>query len=98
MHIEVDNSVKPVQQKRRPIAIHYLDKFKEHIEELHRAGVVSGPLTSESARGWIHNVVITQKSWTDKKTRVNLDTRPMKDYLALPHPHTTRAQAQLCWV
>ena len=36
--------------------------FKEQIEELHRAGVISGPLTSESARGWIHNVVITQKS------------------------------------
>ena len=85
MHIEVDNSVKPDQQKRRPIAIHYLDKFKEHIEELHRAGVVSGPLTSESARGWIHNVVITQKSWTDKKIRVNLDTRPMKDVVKTSH-------------
>ena len=45
VHIEVDNSVKPVQQKRRPIAINYLDRFREHIEELHRAGVVSGPLT-----------------------------------------------------
>ena len=51
VHIEVDSSVKPVQQKRRPIAINYLDRFRDHIEELHRAGVVSGPLTSESARG-----------------------------------------------
>ena len=85
VHIEVDKTVKPVQQKRRPIAINYLDMFKEHIEELHRAGVVSGPLTSESARGWIHNVVITQKSWTDKKIRVNLDTRPMKDVVKTSH-------------
>ena len=85
VHIEVDNSVKPVQQKRRAIAIHYLDKFKEHLEELHRAGVVSGPLTSESARGWIHNVVISQKSWTDKKIRVNLDTRPMKNAVKTSH-------------
>ena len=85
IHIEVDERVKAVQQKRRPIAIHYLDKFKDHIEELHRAGVVSGPVSSESARGWIHNVVITQKSWTDKKIRVNLDTRPMKDAVKTSH-------------
>ena len=49
VHIEIDKSVKPVQQKRRPIALHYMEKFKEHIEELHKAGVVSGPLKSESA-------------------------------------------------
>ena len=52
---------------------------------MHRAGVVSGPLTSESARGWIHNVVITQKSWSDKKIRVNLDTRLMKDVVKTSH-------------
>ena len=85
VHIEIDKSVKPVQQKRRPIALHYMEKFKEHIEELHRAGVVSGPLKSESAGGWIHNVVITQKSWTDKKIRVNLDTRPMKEAVRTTH-------------
>ena len=49
IHIEVDDRIKPVQQKRRPIAIHYLDKFKAHLEELKEAGVVSGPLKSDSA-------------------------------------------------
>ena len=85
VHIEIDQAIKPVQQKRRPIALHYQDKFKAHIEELKRAGVVSGPLKSESAGGWIHNVVITQKSWTSKKIRVNLDTRPMKDAVKTTH-------------
>ena len=85
IHIEVDDGIKPVQQKRRPIAIHYLDKFKAHLEELKEAGVVSGPLKSDSARGWIHNAVITQKSWTNDKIRVNLDTRPMKDAVKTSH-------------
>ena len=51
VHIEIDKSVKPVQQKRRPIALHYMTKFKDHLEELHSAGVISGPLKSESAGG-----------------------------------------------
>ena len=85
VHIEIDKTIKPVQQKRRPIALHYQEKFREHIEELERAGVVSGPLKSESAGGWIHNVVITQKSWTSKKIRVNLDTRPMKEAVKTTH-------------
>jgi hypothetical protein len=29
--------------------------------------------------------MITQKSWTDKKIRVNLDTRPMKDVVKTSH-------------
>ena len=55
IHNEMDTKIKPVQYRRRPIAIHYLKKFKAHVEELKAAGVVSGPLKSESARGWIHS-------------------------------------------
>ena len=42
VHIDVDPAVKPTQQKRRPMAIHYLEKFKAHLEEL--KSVVSGLL------------------------------------------------------
>ena len=35
VHIEVDKTVKSVQQKRRLVAIHYQDRFEKHIEELH---------------------------------------------------------------
>ena len=53
VHIDVDPAVKPMQQKRRPMAFHYVEKFKAHLEELKAAGVVSGPLGSEHAKGWI---------------------------------------------
>ena len=77
VHIDVDPAVKPIQQKRRPMAIHYVDKFKAHIEELQAAGVVSGPLGSDHAKGWISNPVITGKKWDSNKIRVNLDTTHM---------------------
>ena len=32
--IEVDQRVKPVQQKRRNIALHYVDRLRDHLAEL----------------------------------------------------------------
>ena len=92
VHIEINEEIKPMQQKRRPIAIHYLEKFKEHIEELRNAEVISGPLKSELVTGWIHNVVISLKSWTNKKIRVNLNTRPMKDAVITSYFPTSMLQ------
>ena len=77
IHIAVDPKVKPVQQKPRPKALRYVDKFNEHIKELEAAGVVTGPLGSEHARGWVSNPVIVGKKWNPNKIRVNLDTRNM---------------------
>ena len=34
VHIQVDPKVKPIQQKRRTIALHYVDRLKKHLEEL----------------------------------------------------------------
>ena len=79
VHIDVDSKVKPIQQKRRPIALHYVDRFKKHLEELKQEKVISGPLSSEWARGWICNPVITGKKWDKNKIRINLDTRTMKE-------------------
>ena len=42
MHIEVDQNVKPFQQKRRNIALHYVDRLREHLAEL-GASTVSIP-------------------------------------------------------
>ena len=47
LHIEVDPRVKPVQQKRRNIAVHYVDRLRKHLDELKKAGVISGPLGPE---------------------------------------------------
>ena len=81
-----DRSINPTNPtKQRPIAWQYKDKFKQHIEELQKEGVVSGPLDTIHACGWISNVVITHKNWTDKKIRVNLDTRPMAKAVKTSH-------------
>ena len=85
IHIQVDPDVKPVQQKPRPIAVHYAEKFKAHIAELKEAGVVSGPLGSEYARGWISNPVISGKKWDASKIRVTLDTRHMSKAVTSTH-------------
>ena len=58
IHIEVDDSVKPVQQKRRPIPLKYVERFEDLLDDLKSKGVVSGPLDHKSVTGWIHNPVI----------------------------------------
>ena len=63
MHIEVVKKVKLIQQKRRNIALHYMDRLKRHLAELKKEGVISGPLGPEWARGWIFNPVIIGKKW-----------------------------------
>ena len=86
VHIEVDPSVKPVQQKRRTVAFKYQEKFRRHIQELQEVGTVEGPLLdSESASGWISNVVIRAKNWDSDKIRVTLDTRPMMEAVKASH-------------
>ena len=85
IHIEIDPNVKPVQQKRRPIALHYQEKFRKHIEELKAQGTVDGPLDSSHAMGWISNPVIRAKSWDSEEIRVTLDTRPMNEAVKTSH-------------
>ena len=93
IHIAVDPKVKPVQQKPRPIALRYVDKFNAHIKELEAEGVVSGPLGSEHARGWVSNPVIVSKKWDPNKIRVNLDTRNMAAAVQKTHfPIPTSSQ------
>ena len=58
VHLEIDAAMKPIQQKCRPIPLQYVDRFKKLLDDLEANGVVSGPLGSEWATGWIHNPVI----------------------------------------
>ena len=78
IHIYMDPDTKPVQQKQRKIALHFIPRLKKHLEELKGAGVISGPLKSEDATGWVSNPVITAKKWDDQAIRVNLDLRNME--------------------
>ena len=58
-----------------------MEPLKQQLDQFVAEGVIVGPLGAEHATGWVHNVVICAKRWDKKIIRVNLDTRPMKDYI-----------------
>ena len=101
VHIEIDKSIKPVQQKRRPIALHYQEKFREHIEELQRAGVVSGPLKSGVCRGMdtqcCHHTEKLDEQEDQGQFGYEAYEGGCQDH-PLSHPHSSGAQAQLRWI
>ena len=93
IHIFTKPGVVPIQQKQRPVALHYKDRLKAHLEELAAGGVVVGPLESKDATGWVSNPVITDKRWSNTQIRVNLDLRHMKDAVQTSHfPMPTPSQ------
>ena len=61
IHIEMDESVPPVQQKQRQVPLMYKQKLKDHLEELVKEGVVT-PLECTNGTGWIHNVCASHES------------------------------------
>ena len=93
IHIQTREGVRPVAQKQRTVAKHYLEPLKKHLDELLEADVIEGPLGSEHATGWVSNVVITAKKYDasggkeeDKsKIRVNLDMRQMEQAVKMVH-------------
>ena len=97
IHIEVDESVKPVQQKRRPIPLKYVERFESLLDDLKSKKVVSGPLDHKSATGWIHNPVISEKRYNNK-IRLTLDTHPMAKAVKtakFPIPTPTELRSKL---
>ena len=100
IHIEMDETVTPVQQKQRQIPIHYKPRLKDHLEELIKAGVVT-LLECTNGTEWIHNIVITAKKWSPDKIRMNLNTRPMKKAVKeshFAHSDTTGAETEIARV
>ena len=72
-------------QRQRPVARHYLELLKKHLEELLEGDVTEGPLGSEHTTGRVSNVVITGKSLDKNRIRMNLDTRLMADNVKQTH-------------
>ena len=85
IEIYMKEGARPVAQKQRPIPIHMMEPLKEKLDEFVREGVLEGPLESEHARGWVHNVVLTKKKWDERAIRLNLDTRAMEKYADVTH-------------
>ena len=85
IHIYTKKGRKPVAQRQRPVAIHYMEPLRKHLDELLQNDVIEGPLGSEHATGWVSNVVITGKGWDPNAIRVNLDTRLMEETVLPTH-------------
>ena len=85
IHIYTKKGREPVAQRQRPVARHYMEPLKKHLEELLQGDVIEGPLGSEHATGWVSNVVITGKAWDKDRIRMNLDTRLMADNVKQTH-------------
>ena len=56
------------------------------MKELVSEGMVM-PLQCTNGTGWIHNVVITAKKWSENKIRMNIDTRLMAKAVKPSHFH-----------
>ena len=85
IHIYTKKGRKPIAQKQRPIARHYLEPLRKHLDELLAGDVIEGLLGSEHANGWVLNIVITAKGWDKSRIRMNLDTRLMADNVKQAH-------------
>ena len=97
INIFMDPKVNPMQQKQRKVALHFIPRLKKHLEELKAAGVVTGPLKSEDATGWVSNPLITTKKWDEHAIRVNLDLRNMEKSVRPTHfPMPTSKSVWTC--
>ena len=85
IQIYMKEGAQPVAQRQRPVPVHLMKPLREKLDEFLKEGVIEGPLGSEQARGWVHNIVLTKKKWDDKAVRLNIDTRAMEKYAEVPH-------------
>ena len=60
-------------------------QFKEPVAkklaDMKANGLVEGPLKPHECTGWIHNMVITKKTWGTNEVRINIDTKLMNKEL-----------------
>ena len=80
LHLQVDDTVKPVQQAARRIPEAMKKTVKDHLEELEARGIIS---KEERPTDWVNAVVIARKS--NGKIRLCLDPRPLNVALKRSH-------------
>ena len=90
--IQIDESVRPVQQPPRKFPYVKLDKLKDALQEMERQGVIA-KVTEPT--DWVSNLVITEKK--DGRLRICLDPQALnKAILRDPFPCPTLEQIQTC--
>ena len=87
IHIEIEDDAIPMAQGRRPIPHQLREAAQEKLRYMLDNDLIEGPLPAEQCKGWIHNIVVTKKGWSEKEVRINLDTRRMNDKSQENHLH-----------
>ena len=78
-------------QGKRPIPIQLKDAVQKKLQYMKENKLIEGPLPPGECKGWIHNMVITKKSWSIEEVRINIDTKRMNDDIVqtkIPIPTT----------
>ena len=81
IHITMKEDAIPVAQGKRPLPIQFKDAVQKKLEYMKENGLIEGPLPPKECTGWIHNMVITKKSWSTDEVRINIDTKKMNEHL-----------------
>ena len=69
--------------------------MEKKITDLLKHDLIEGPLPASEAKGWLHNVVITDKKWSKDEIRLNIDTKRMNKWVIprkypIPTPEEVR--------
>ena len=80
LHLEVDNTVKPVQVPPRRVPEALKKPLKDHLDELERQGIIEGVVHPTD---WVNATVVARKS--NGKIRLCLDPRPLNKALKRCH-------------
>lgn len=59
----------------------FKEPVKKKLADMKKNGLIEGPLPPNECRGWIHNRVITKKSWSSEEVRINIDMKRMNNHL-----------------
>ena len=73
IHIQMKDEITPIAQGKCPI--HFRHAVHEKLQYMKENGLVEGPLAARECRGWIHNMLIMRKSWSNDEVPINVDTK-----------------------
>ena len=90
IHIQMKGEVPPIAQGSH-IPMQLREAVQKKLQDMKNNGLIEGPLPPAKRKGWIHNLVITKKSWDSEEVRINVDTKRMNDDIVqtkIPIPTT----------
>ena len=95
IHINMRNEMTPIAQGKRPIPEQFKEAVNEKLLYMKDNGLIEGPLPPGECTGWIHNMVITKKSWSTSEVRINIDTKLMNRDIVQTKIRSTRSTRKL---